>query len=785
MSSTSNQHIDQIVSQAKRMTVKERDDFLSKACGDDETLRSRVEAILAANRSSEETLATSPSRSSYRAKHVPTIEGYDILGVLGQGGMGIVYHARQRKLNRTVALKVLPAIVGSASPSAVGRFRREATAAARLHHTNIVPIYDFGESHDAYYYAMELIEGQPLNILISRFAELHAPSASPTQLLTVMHRAMTDDGERAVSESGISSGRMSSSQAGSSSAGHGKPYYQQVARWMADAADALHYAHGEGIVHRDIKPANLILSDDGRIMIADFGLAKSDEDVSVTMTGTLLGTLRYMSPEQAMARRVRIDHRTDIYSLGVTLYELLCFQPAYPGSDEKQILSDIITRDSIPPRKLVSEVPQELEIICQKAMEKSPDARYATAGALVDDLRRFMQDLPIHARKPSVAMRLTKFARRRPAHLTATVAIVLLSIAVTIVHIQRGRTDRARESEQKALIAKLCESGYNYRMNDKWEEADAEFREALALDPDNLQTLSYVIWLGIERCKNDKSWKTVENLKQLSRTCERVLSSAPQNTNVLNYHSVILKNLGQYDRAVETAEQLLTHTPDSFPAWTNLGAFYALKHNLDRAYECLQKGVDLARGSSDYRGEDRAPVWRSLAALQLHMGHAGAETSIRQALNQNNDDIYTWLLRTRMRLTLTGSIDFRDALDDAKYVDRKSNERHPLAKRLLALAYLRNEEYVRAIKHARLAIEFGDEAVVNHLIIAIAQARRGNRFGAADGMDAAIKHWPDISSDVGYTVSYNDGFLWFESLAELRLLKSEAEELIGRLDTSP
>ena len=392
---------------------------------------------------------SSPVRNA--VTHTPKIEGYRITGVIGQGGMGIVYRAVQTKLNRTVALKVLPAMIGAASPSAVSRFRREATAAARLHHTHIVPIYDFGESHDAYYYAMELISGQPLNVVIQRFAEKNAATVSPVRLAELL---LSTTSSAEVPAPGEVHGGLSvdgpPSMTSASSGGRGRLYYRQVARWMADAADALHYAHGQGIIHRDIKPANLILSVDGRIMIADFGLAKSVDEESVTLTGSLLGTIRYLSPEQAMARRVPVDHRTDIYSLGATMYELLCFQPAFPGEDDKQVLSAIITREPTAPRKVAPSVAHELETICLKAMEKSPDARYPTARAFVDDLRRYTHDLPIVAKRPGPIARTIKFVRRHKAGVVAVAASVFLVITVPLL----GYINKKRiEHQIEALIA--------------------------------------------------------------------------------------------------------------------------------------------------------------------------------------------------------------------------------------------------------------------------------------------------------------------------------------------
>ncbi|MFQ5495048.1 MAG: serine/threonine-protein kinase, partial [Phycisphaerae bacterium] len=398
---------------------------------------------------------TAASASRRGDKTVPNIDGYKIMGVLGQGGMGIVYRAIQVKLNRTVALKVLPAMVGSASTSAVTRFRREATSAARLHHTHIIPVYDFGESPDGYYYAMELITGHPLDTLIRRFDEQDATSAALGRLGKIL-RSTVPEAVTTHSTDGtaVSSSADLSVTTTASAPGRHTAYYKYVARWMADAADALHYAHGQGIMHRDIKPANLILSTHGRIMVADFGLAKSSDSETVTQTGSLLGTLRYMSPEQAMARRVRVDYRTDVYSLGATMYELLCFKPAFPGDDDKAILGDIISRDPVRPRKLTPACPPELDTICMKCLEKSPAGRYDSAKALEDDLLRFINDLPIAARRPGAVRRTGKLIRRHKAASVAVGAIFLLcGVAALAVHFNHQRREAAAAGQRQKLAA--------------------------------------------------------------------------------------------------------------------------------------------------------------------------------------------------------------------------------------------------------------------------------------------------------------------------------------------
>src|SRR5438876_9059438 len=178
-------------------------------------------------------------------------------------------------------------------------------------------------------------------------------------------------------------------------------HFRTVAEWGVQAAMALDHAHEQGVIHRDIKPANLLVDQNGHLWITDFGLAICQTEANLTMTGDLVGTLRYMSPEQALAKRVPIDHRTDVYSLGDTLYELLTLRPAFPGVDRQEVMRQIAFEEPPPPRRLDRAVPAELEVVVLKALEKSPADRYATAQELADDLRRWLDDRPIPAQRPS------------------------------------------------------------------------------------------------------------------------------------------------------------------------------------------------------------------------------------------------------------------------------------------------------------------------------------------------------------------------------------------------
>ena len=721
------------------------------------------------------------------AKHYPKIEGYKILGVLGQGGMGIVYRAVQTKLDRTVALKVLPAIVGTASPSAVKRFRREATAAARLHHTHIVPIYDFGESQDAYYYGMELITGQPLNRLIVHFSGQDVGSASPTKLADIFRATIVGppsagplpdpSGDPAdASFSGITA----------SSTGKGKPYYHQVAQWMANVADALHYAHGQGIIHRDIKPANLIVSIDGRIMVADFGLAKDVNDESVTVTGSLVGTLRYISPEQAMAKRVRVDHRSDIYSLGATLYELLCLQPAFPGTDEKEILGAIISRDPTPPRKISGSVPAELETICLKTLEKSPEARYDTARSLADDLRNFLHDRPIVAKRPGPVQRVFKFARRRKALVAAVAAVVLLVGASWYgVRARAARKaeevarQKAEEDKKLARLDALCESIYSYAAMDtpKWEEAERDLNAALEIDPEHVRSLRLGAWLKLWFHKSDPKKAGPETLEEAIKLCHRVLAIAPTDYHAYRQEGVALKRLGRYAEAIIALETGIQLHRDDYAAWANLGAAYALIADLANAERCLRRGAEIAGMEKEIW---RVAAWRNLASLELYLKQPEAVEHIANAIDLSGkvSDVPSWVLKAWASMNLDGQLNFEKALDFAKYADMDADEEHARAKRVRALAHLRNNQFDYAIEHADLALELGDMPARNHLTKAIALARLGRIKEANHQLVTADVTWPAELKDSEVLVTDNNGILWFDSAAELNQLREEAKALI-------
>jgi WD40 repeat protein/serine/threonine protein kinase len=405
---------------------------------------------------------------------------YRIVREIGRGGMGIVYEAEQLSLGRHVALKLLPQTV-LADAGTRRRFEREARAAAKLHHTNIVPVFGVGEHDGQPYYVMQFIQGQGLDAVLHELRRLRRggdPTAPAVPSAAVVARSLLT-GRFQLPEKPMDAGPLPSpapaekptdgtapsgssvslpGQSGEASASRTKrlTYYQSVAQVGLQVAQALEYAHKQGIVHRDVKPSNLLLDMHGTVWITDFGLAKTEDQQDLTHPGEVVGTLRYIPPERF---RGQTDGRGDLYSLGLTLYELLTLQPAYEEANPHQLIEQILNQDPVPPRQRTPGLPRDLETIVRKATERDPAHRYATAGALAADLQHFLDDEPIHARPLGSAERLRRWCRRNPAlagTLAAALAFLILGTVVSslfAVHAfgEAARADREAQSVRAAM----------------------------------------------------------------------------------------------------------------------------------------------------------------------------------------------------------------------------------------------------------------------------------------------------------------------------------------------
>jgi serine/threonine protein kinase/tetratricopeptide (TPR) repeat protein len=359
---------------------------------------------------------------------------FRILRELGRGGMGVVFEAVQESLGRPVALKVL-ATHAQLDEVRRERFIREAQAAAKLHHTNIVPVFGVGEQDGIPYYVMQLIRGEGLHTVAARWRRDRGKEAD--------HAGSTVEFGKAETHSNKPGGDTPGAPATDT------PRYGDwsfVAEVGLQAADALHYAHKQGVLHRDVKPANLILDPAGRVWVADFGLAKLVNLHGLTATGDILGTLQYLAPECLTGDS---DSRSDVYGLGATLYELLTLQPPYPMESPARLVKQVTDADPPAPRQLNPAIPRDLETIVMKAMAREPHRRYVSPRELASDLQAFLEDRPIQARRESWLGRGWRWCRRNPttAILSANVVAALV-LAGVVGWVGYANTKRALDAEE-------------------------------------------------------------------------------------------------------------------------------------------------------------------------------------------------------------------------------------------------------------------------------------------------------------------------------------------------
>ena len=354
-----------------------------------------------------------------------TLGDYRIVREIGRGGMGIVYEAHQVSLDRRVALKILPlaCLLGERK---IQRFQNEARAAASLRHPNIVGVHGVGCERSVHFYSMELVQGCDLSSLIR---EVHGEASDESS----HSRRHADVDTHPIAA--LTTQRQSARE----------EFYRSVVRLGVQAAAALHHAHEHGVIHRDVKPANLLVDALGNIRITDFGLAQIQAGGDLSRTGDLIGTLRYMSPEQV--RGEHVDARTDVFSLGLTLYELCVGKPAFESDSRQQLVETIVNREAKNLRCYDGKIPSDLQTIIEKAITKEPAERYQDAGQLAADLDRFLNHRTIVARRASIWNRFSRFARRNPSF-TALLAATSLFFAILAI----GSTSLARRNANQAAL---------------------------------------------------------------------------------------------------------------------------------------------------------------------------------------------------------------------------------------------------------------------------------------------------------------------------------------------
>jgi serine/threonine protein kinase/WD40 repeat protein len=441
---------------------------------------------------------------------------YRILREVGHGGMGVVYEAEQLSLGRHVALKVLPQKV-LLDARTRRRFEREARAAARLHHSNIVPVYGVGEHDGVPFYSMQFIQGLGLDAVIRELRRLNAgggrqptgpPASDPPpsgqgalaagvacSLVTGVFRPATAATVEAETggpappaggghdPSGLSSSSVvlpGQSSTGSPSGARQATYWESVARIGAQVAGALDYAHKQGVLHRDVKPSNLLLDAQGTVWVADFGLAKAQDSDNLTQAGDILGTLRYMAPE---AFEGRADARSDVYGLGLTLYELVALRPAFGERERNKLIKQVTAGGPPRLRKLRPDAPRDLVTVIEKATDQDPARRYQSAAELAADLRRFLDDEPILARRQRAAESAWRWCRHHPSAAALVGLTALLMAAATVGSVlAAGYFDRLRRAADSAAANEKAARQREEELRQQADSALADMYTARGLE---------------------------------------------------------------------------------------------------------------------------------------------------------------------------------------------------------------------------------------------------------------------------------------------------------------
>jgi serine/threonine protein kinase/WD40 repeat protein len=484
-------------------------------------------------KSPEDALPVQAGAASSAPPPLRQLGDYQILREVGRGGMGVVYEAQQLSLGRHVAIKVLPSHA-LLDPRHLRRFQREARSAARLHHTNIVPVFGVGEQDGLHYFVMQFIQGLGLDVVLDELRHLRQPHGKPAPtlgdalgrqtnftkdmsavavargLLSGEFRPPEPAGERTAAPGEASpvasapGGDAALTRPGSplslvpaadtlatihlpgqsetsTLTESGRQYWQSVARIGMQVADALAHAANQGILHRDIKPSNLLLDETGNVWVTDFGLAKAETDGdNLTQTGDIIGTMRYMAPERFNGQG---DLRSDVYSLGLTLYELLTLRAAFGAADRNKLVKQVMHDEPVRPRKLNPAVPRDLETVVLKAIARDPAHRYQTPAEMAADLKRFVEDRPVRARRVSEAEKFWRWCRRNPLPASLLAGIVLVFLAgFAGVALQWRVAEAARDNEKSQRgLAEAAQKSAETARDEATQARNAAARQAAGL----------------------------------------------------------------------------------------------------------------------------------------------------------------------------------------------------------------------------------------------------------------------------------------------------------------
>jgi serine/threonine protein kinase/tetratricopeptide (TPR) repeat protein len=599
---------------------------------------------------------------------------FSIIREIGRGGMGVVYDARQISLKRNVALKVLPAHLTLRKES-VERFKREASFAARLNHPGIVDIYAVGEEGGTHYFAMEFVEGTPLDRVIARFRKEGSLPVDGSEVARIVaerrHRPdrISGAGEAAEeSEAHLEDGEKKDE---THSKVWNKTFIESACRMVTQVADALDYAHRAGVIHRDVKPSNILVRGNGTCVLTDFGLAREEGLPSVTVTGEFAGTPHYVSPEQAMPRRRKVDDRSDIYSLGVTLYELLTLKRPFDGKTAQEVLGKIISKEPPLLRAQNSLIPRDLEKICMSALEKDPVRRYQSAGEFRDDIQRFLDFKPVKARPVGVVRRTWRLIRRNPTYAALGLVLFLLVVVgpLSFAFQQKLSNIRIREAlEEKKLALERAE-----REQEAKEEALGRADEAAKRAVREAETAKQVCDFLVELFKvvdpSEARGRTITAFEILQQSAElsrlRLAESPEVQARLLETLGLVYRALGLYSEAEPLLENTMaTHIerqgedhPSTLKSMVDLATLYRLQGQFESAEPLFARALEGCRRVLGEAHPDTLAVMNGTAMLFE-----------RQFRYEDAEPLYVKTLELRRRVLGADHADTLETMNNLAYL---------------------------------------------------------------------------------------------------------------------
>jgi serine/threonine protein kinase len=642
------------------------------------------------DRALEETLVRTDTRPAARPSPSPTrtFGDYELIEMIAKGGMGVVYKARQRKLNRLVAVKMI--LAGQfADETDVERFYAEAEAAANLRHPNIVAIHEVGEFEGQHFFSMDFIEGQTLGDLVR--------------------------------ENPLSARR--------------------AAQYVKTVAETMHFAHEQGFLHRDLKPSNVMLDRNGEPLIMDFGLAKkaTGETSQLTISGAIVGTPSYMPPEQAAGRNDDVTARSDVYSIGAILYELLTGRPPFRATNPYETIKQVLELEPASPRVLNDGIPRDLETICLKCLQKEPARRYTSGQDLADELQRFLDGMPIRARPISLPERAWRWCRRNPV-LASAMAIAATGILVALIAVT-GAYIRTK--------AALAESDKSFRQAlDAVNELFTEVSEDTLLQQPGMQPLrKSLLSRALEYYERFRQQRgddpTVQDELALATFRVGKIKEAIESPEAA---------LVEYERAREMQDRLLAQRPHDTDRLQNLSntftamgpAYFALQRPKE-SLEAFGKAVELREQLAAANPHD-SEIQRLLANSYMNIGLIEMILGDTASRNGNAQDAQTHNQESLRQFTIaqtTRDNALREAPTDSKLRRDRGKGNYNLANLRTNMGDLEQaEQHIdAAIAEITRLVEQGDIELDTQANLAICIRRKGDfAFEAGDDVAALTEY---------------------------------------------